>query len=124
MMGEKDGMHVTLREFVERIMDEREKHIETRFSNAQEALTVSKRELDKKLAELNELRREYTSDRTSDQKQYLKQDIYLTKINEYDKWITNADRKITVIETRHITWTAALGVFFIIIQIAFKYFIK
>lgn len=120
-MEDKNVTHVTLREFIERIMDEREKHLQTRFNNLNSNLEIATKELDKKLLELNNLRKEYSEDRTSDQKQYLKQDVYYTKIETIDKWTNDADKKITAIETRHTTWVAAMGLFIIAIEILFKY---
>ena len=119
-----DANGISLKEFIERVLDEREKHTQTKFDNAQRALEVNKIELDKKLFELNNLRKEYTEDRLIDQRQYVKQESFDIKTDIYDKWISSADKKFAIIDTRSRTWNTAIVLFFIIIQIIFKFFIK
>jgi len=58
-----EDTHILLREYIREIMDEREKNVNYRFEAAKEALMESKKELDKKLAELNQLRRDVETDR-------------------------------------------------------------
>jgi hypothetical protein len=54
---------VSLRDYVERIFDERQAALDLAFSGQQEALRVAKVEYDARLEKLNELRAEVTRDR-------------------------------------------------------------
>ncbi len=54
---------VPLREYVERIFDEREKALTVALAGQQEALRVASKELESRLATLNELREDVTKDR-------------------------------------------------------------
>ena len=83
-----------------------EKEIILRFSD-----------LERRLGGLNELRNEVTKDR----EQFLRAETYANKTEFYDRWITSVERRLTVIETRSITWTAAIAVFFLIVQIAMRW---
>ena len=54
---------VPLREYVERIFDEKQKALEIAFRGQQEALALASHTLEIRLEKLNELRREVTEDR-------------------------------------------------------------
>jgi hypothetical protein len=54
---------VTVRDYVERIFDEREKALNLAFSAQQQALAIATANLDNRLEKLNELRQEVTTDR-------------------------------------------------------------
>lgn len=58
-----DPGHVTVRDYVERIFDEREKALNLAFSAQQQALAIATGNLDSRLEKLNELRQEVTTDR-------------------------------------------------------------
>src|SRR4029077_21241418 len=64
---------VSLKEYIERVFDEKEKALQLAFRAQQEALALASRTLELRLEKLNELRQEVTQDRGN----------YLTK-NEYD----------------------------------------
>ena len=64
---------ISLRDYIERIFDEREKALDLAFRSQQEALALASRTLELRLEKLNELRQEVTQDRGN----------YLTKL-EYD----------------------------------------
>jgi|GEM_PF-2898242 hypothetical protein len=76
---------ITLKEFIERIFAEREKQLQLHFRNSENALILSKLELDKKLNELNNLRAEYTKDRMDDNTTFLRQETYYDKMISLDK---------------------------------------
>ena len=76
---------ITLKEFIERIFAEREKQLQLHFRNSENALILSKLELDKKLNELNNLRAEYTKDRMDDSTTFLRQETYYDKMISLDK---------------------------------------
>lgn len=109
--------YVTLKEHFEVVLNEREKRLLDKFDAERDALSVAKQELERRLGVLNELRQSVEKDRA----QFVKQDVYDTKTQYYDEWCKTVDRSITTIQTRSVTWTAALGVIFIIVQILLKY---
>jgi hypothetical protein len=76
---------ITLKEFIERIFAEREKQLQLHFRNSENALILSKLELDKRLNELNNLRAEYTKDRMDDNTAFLRQETYYDKMISLDK---------------------------------------
>jgi hypothetical protein len=76
---------ITLKEFIERIFAEREKQLQLHFRNSENALILSKLELDKRLNELNNLRAEYTKDRMDDNTTFLRQETYYDKMISLDK---------------------------------------
>ena len=47
---------------------------------------------------------------------YLKAETYLIKTKYYDEFVSDMKDRVTKIETRSVTWTAAIGIFFVIIQ--------
>ena len=85
-----------------------EKEIILRFSD-----------LERRLGGLNELRNEVTKDRD----QFLRSETYGNKTEFYDRWITSVEKRLTVIGTRSITWTAAIAIFFLVTQIVI-YWVK
>ena len=56
---------------------------------------------DARFHELNNLRKEYTSDREKDQKEYMRKDVYEKKIDGYDKWVEKTNGDITEMKTRY-----------------------
>ena len=76
---------ITLKEFIERIFAERENQLQLHFRNSENALILSKLELDKRLNELNNLRAEYTKDRMDDNTTFLRQVTYYDKMISLDK---------------------------------------
>jgi hypothetical protein len=56
---------VTLREYIERIFDERQKALDVAFKANSEALALASRNLELRLEKLNELRQEVTQDRSN-----------------------------------------------------------
>ena len=102
---------VTLREYIERILDEREKH-------GMLALELASREIERRLEALNELRSEVIKDRIM----LVRVDTYDSKMKDLDAWRKRVDTAITKIDTRSTTWTAALAIAFIIVQLILAYF--
>jgi hypothetical protein len=92
-------------------------NVDTRLNGMDTALKLKSDEMDRRLVVLNELRSEVLKDR----EQFLRQEVYNAKIQNYDFSISNITRRITIIETRAVTWTAAIGVFFVLLQIALHF---
>ena len=68
--------------------------------------------IDSKLVLLNKLQTEVAADRD----QFIKSDIYMIKTASYDNFVSDTRDRITVIETRNITWTASIALFVIIMN--------
>jgi hypothetical protein len=62
---ENNGNTVTLREYIEAIMSERDRALTAAFNSQQAALTLATKNLELRLEKLNELRAEVTSDRAN-----------------------------------------------------------
>jgi preprotein translocase subunit SecF len=134
--------YVNLRDFFETLWGEREKLLNFRFKAALQAVEDSKKEVEKALVlakaqterdkielkaeherrfeELNNLRKEYTTDRISDRSHYVRQETYDAEMKEVEKYGT----RLTVVETRSVTWTSALAVIFALVQIAVVIWLK
>jgi len=113
-----NGKSVPLREYIETLFAERDRYYALRAESAKDALDAARRELDHRLEMLNNLRSLVESDRTY----FVKQDVYAEKTRAYDAWCVGVNNAITKIETRSVTWTAALGVIFLLVQIAIHVF--
>lgn len=103
MIKERQEMVVTLKEYINSKFDALEKAVDLAHSN-----------LDARLNTLNELRAEVLEDRH----------MFVTR-ELYDRLQSDVDintNRLTVIETRSVTWTAAMGVVFIILQICMAVF--
>ena len=62
---EKNGNTVTLREYIEAIMSERDRALTAAFTAQQVALNLATKNLELRLEKLNELRQEVTQDRAN-----------------------------------------------------------
>jgi len=117
-MPESDS--ISLREFFEKMMQQQEEHMELRFSSLDKALMLSRDEMNRSLESLNELRQQVVSDRGA----FIISDIYNSHQKDLAVWRDGINRKLTILETRSITWTAAVGVFFVILTLVMRWFGK
>jgi hypothetical protein len=84
-------------------------------------------DVDRRLADLNKLREEVVEDR----EQFVSKNYFDPMMRERNAWRDaisdrlniNSDR-ITRIETKGNTWTVAVGVFFVVLQIALQLFLR
>ena len=90
---------------------------DVRILALEKEITLRFNDLERRLLGLNDLRSEVTRDR----ERFLLKETYEGKTEFYDRWITSVERRLTVIETRSITWTAAIAVFFLIAQVALNW---
>lgn len=105
--------YVSLRDYFERILEEHCKKVEQRFESQETALDEAKVNMERRLDGLNELRQQVILDRNI----YLRSDIYDEKVKYYDTWIAGVNKDITTIKTRSVTWTVAIGVFVVAIEL-------
>ena len=95
-------------------------YFDAKLKSVKQAVRVAKTENDRRLEELNNLRKEYSEDRGK----YVLLEIFNSQSNQFSKDFQIVTNRLTAIETRIITWTAALGFFFTLLQIglAFCYY--
>jgi len=111
---------ISLKEYFSKLLEEQDKRINLRFDELDKALRLSREEMERRLEGLNQLRTEVTSDRSQ----------FTLRIKceaEHDNlkiWRDSVNKKLTTLETRSITWTAAVGIFFLIISFAMRWFGK
>lgn len=105
-----DTNTVKLRDHLEKRMHEMEKRFEIKLEAMEQALKVTGRDVDRRLSELNQLRQEVTTDR-----------IQFVQREPYQVWRELVEKRLTTSETRAVTWTAAIALFFLIISIVLKF---
>jgi len=105
---------VSLKEYVEALMEGHDAALSARLNAMDRALAHADKELERRLGELNQLRHEVTMDRN----QLLQHAVFDQSQKEQTVWretsvarITEAETRITKVETRAITWSIAIGVF-------------
>ena len=116
-MPDEYSERVALKEYVERILAEQCLRNQIRADATDRALQIATRDLERRLGELNQLRSEVTSDRI----QFVQRTIYEHHLNTTSEWREHVGKRLTVIETRSITWTAAISLFFLIVQVAMHF---
>lgn len=92
--------------------------LETRLHGMDIALNLKTGEIEKRLTSLNELRAEVVKDRSL----LVPKNVYDTKTDFYDRWITTVNDRLTTLETRLLTGGAAVIVFFAIVEFALHIF--
>lgn len=125
MKGDKNnGQRICDRVYLERLMDERCHIIDAqfalvrqRFDAADDALVHAEKVMDAKFHQVNNLR-EMVEENA---KEYLRKDVYDAKTTRYDEWIEGVNRDITIMKTRSIIYTAALGLILVLVDIALRY---
>src|SRR4030043_2337725 len=108
---------ISLKSFFERMLEEQEKRITLRFDSLDKALMLNRNEMERRLEGLNQLRTEVVSDRG----QFTLRDKCEDKHSDLSKWQDLVNKKLTILETRSITWTAAVGIFFLIVSLAMRW---
>jgi len=88
-----------------------------RFDSTDSALKLHAKEMERRLEGLNQLREEVVRDREL----LLRREIYDEKTKSCDSLFVSLGTRITKIETRAITWTAAIAMFFVLVNLLFKY---
>jgi hypothetical protein len=111
---------ISLKDFLIRLLEEQEKRITLRFDALDKALILSHQEMERRLEGLNQLRNEVTIDRG----QFTIKEKCESKHEGLKIWQDSVNKKLTILETRSITWTAAVGIFFLLISFAMRWFGK
>lgn len=111
---------VSLKEFFELKINDLEIQTNLRFDALDKALILAHEDAKIKYEHLNKLRDEVTTDRGM----LVMKESCLKLHKDIASWMEGVNKKITVLETRSITWTAAVGIFFLIISLTMRYFGK
>ncbi len=95
-------------------------YVEMRFKALEKLNESDRAELERRLADLNKLREEVVSDRLA----FITKDTYTGTETARSLWretyeaeLKAISDRILIIETRSVTWTAALGIFFTGLQV-------
>ncbi len=96
-------------------------YVEMRFKALEKATESDRIELERRLTDLNKLREEVVKDRVA----FVSKDIYTGTETARSVWretyeaeLKAISDRILVIETRSVTWTAAIGILFAVLQVA------
>ncbi len=94
-------------------------YVEMRFKSLEKATESDRIELERRLNDLNKLREEVVKDRIA----FVSKDIYTGAETARTVWrdtyeteLKAISDRILIIETRSVTWTAAMGIFFTLWQ--------
>jgi hypothetical protein len=98
-------------------VDEREKQFNLQIDSLRDSIVMAKVELDKRLNNLNELRKEVMEDRST----LVPMTTFNLRREQLDVWKSAVDQAITKLETRSITWGAAIALAVIILNTLMHY---
>ena len=108
------------------------------LSHLAQALALRTNELDRRLEQMNEFRKDVEGDRDA----FVRKEIFEARLDSFGKCHETMDRnlialkdfymeahsrlvnRVTIIETRLVTWTAALAAAFVVVQLVLKFFDK
>jgi uncharacterized protein YhaN len=108
--------YVNLQYHFERLWMEKDKLIDQRFQASADARLAAKEDTERRLEALNALRESVEKDRS----QFVKGETYDVKTKYYDEWCRMMEARMTSVETKIVTWVAAVALFSVIIQIVLR----
>jgi len=118
--------YVSLQHYIEKLIEERTKQNELQFKDMDKALHLASQEMERRLEGLNEMRSSYEKDRS----EFVKVESFRLQIsgieraiNDFEKTLNKIDNRITAVESRSRTWSAAIIMFLVILQIIIKWFL-
>jgi len=95
--------------FDERLYDAKIASVLARIDAMDKAVTVKTEEMERRLEGLNELRKDVVKDR----EQFVRKEIYESKVKEYDEGM----KRLANLESKLIAWASAIVVVFALINI-------
>ena len=118
---------VPLREYLETMFAAQQRELDAKHQAMEAAVRLAREEVGRRLGELNQLRSEVIDDRD----QFVSKMQFEPMMRERDAWresvterINAINDRITRIETKGATWTVAIGLFFVLLQIALMIFMR
>jgi len=116
-----------MREYLETLIAAHRREIDVKNQASETAVLLAREEISRRLGELNQLRAEVMADRD----QFVSKLQFEPMMQERDAWrsdmsdkLTAINERITKIETRGSTWTLAIGLFFVVLQIALMFLLR
>ena len=104
----------------EKLCEARRDVIQSRLDGMDKALAIKTAEMDRRLEELNKLRQEVVQDRGL----YMTKEMYgsahsslSNAVEDTRNRINNIGVRVSVVETRIVVWSAAIGMVFAILQV-------
>lgn len=119
MFNEKD-LDISLREYFDAKLLAQKEIFDTKMDATQKALLLREKQIDQEMEHLNRLRIEVMADRG----QYQTIAVSESKEKDASHWRESISTRLTTIETRSITWTAAISLFFVVLTIALRFIIR
>ena len=120
MLMSENSPNVPLKDYLERIIAGHERELTVRLTAMETALALARDDVARRLADLNQLRKEVIEDRD----QFVTKAQFEPMMRERDSWREAVSDRITKIETRGNTWTVAIGLFFVVLQIGLMIFLR
>ncbi len=111
---------ISIKEFVQAILKVQGDMTNQRFDALDKAIELSRDEMNRRLESLNQLRAEVMTDRQT----LVQRETCESQHKELRNWRDSVNSKLTTLETRSITWTAAVGVFFVVLTFVMRWFGK
>ena len=122
MDGKDYKLHdsVSLKEFIDHRFDAMEKQLNLRFEALDKALLLAAKTAEDKYMALNNLKAEVAKDKEKFQtkESYDKDHAILTE------WRQEVSNFMTKANTRIITWTTAIGVFYVVLTLVLNWYRK
>jgi hypothetical protein len=116
-MSKKDmGATVSTHKYLKMLIKQKDKQRKIEAKALALALKVQSTETERRLEGLNQLREDVVKDRSL----FIRQEVYYAHIEADKKMDDDTKRRLTIVETRSITWTAAIAMFLIIVEILLK----
>ena len=106
----------TLREYLDQRFSYERAITDQRFELAEKALTMQAREYERRLEELNHAHTQAVSERL----RVLPREIFEQFKHEYDLFRRTTETTLASITTRTLTWTAAVGLFVVLMSLAIR----
>src|SRR4030042_7177562 len=98
---------------LEEKLNAQNREMDLRFGSLDKALMLAREDAKAKYEHLNALRTEVTTDRGM----FVNKEQCLRMHKDLGTWMDTVNKRLNVSETRSITWTAAVGIFFVVITL-------
>ena len=108
---------VTLKEFIDHRLSGLEKQMNLRFESLDKALSLAAKTADEKYDHLNKLKEEVARDK----EKFQTKEFYSRDHQAFIEWKHIVNDFMTKMNTRIVTWTTAIGLFYIILTLILRW---
>ena len=105
---------------LEKSIEANEKWASVKFEAIDAKMVATAKVLDSRLESLNHIKQQ----RQEDRGEFLRKDVYDAKTAVYDGWIITVEKRFSTAESKAATWTAAIGLFFLLVQVGLHWIQK